>query len=145
MQQGWADGTGDPSRLWCDKDKPGYDRMLKTGTAIGTGAANTKLIIRSCGKKTAAGAAAAYRGGGLSDWFLPSKGELNQVFLHRKKVGGFSGEESFWSSSQAAELTPAADLPDGPTGRASAAKTGTRGLPVSAWAQDFMTGAQQAV
>ncbi len=34
-----------------------------------------------------------------SDWYLPSKEELNQLYLNRSAVGGFSGV-GYWSSTQ---------------------------------------------
>jgi hypothetical protein len=71
------------------------------GTAIGTGKSNTQAIIKSCGgSSTAAKLAAEYRGGGKSDWFLPSKDELNLMYknLHKNGIGGFAGY--YWSSSE---------------------------------------------
>ena len=50
-----------------------------TGTAIGTGKANTDTIISKQGATTtsyAAGLARAYNGGGYTDWYLPSQDEL---------------------------------------------------------------------
>ena len=148
-----ANWKTDPYWIWCDKGKAGYDEALKTGTAIGTGAANTKLIIKACGKDSAAGAASAYRGGSLSDWYLPSKLELNQMYVRRTVVGlvdGITGDQIYWSSSQARKRTPTADLPgDEPTGRSRQMTPRLRGLakgvPVSAWAQQLTNGLQQPV
>jgi hypothetical protein len=73
-----------------------------TGTAIGTGKLNTQKIIAVQGKgKYAAKICADYRGGNKSDWFLPSKDELDQMYkvLHRVGVGGFV-EGHYWSSSE---------------------------------------------
>jgi hypothetical protein len=71
-----------------------------TGTAIGTGLANTNNIVAQNGAGTtyAAGMARAYTGGGYSDWYLPSKDELAK--LYAMKVLGFGGfaRNSFWSS-----------------------------------------------
>jgi hypothetical protein len=74
------------------------------GTAIGRGYANT-LAIRDqvSGGNTADRAATKARAYGgpnnLSDWFLPSKDELNQLYLQREFVGGFVAN-SYWSSSE---------------------------------------------
>jgi hypothetical protein len=72
-----------------------------TGTAIGTGLANTNAIIASQGETAtsyAAGLARAYRGGGYTDWYLPSKDELNKLYLNRIAIGGADG--FYWSSSE---------------------------------------------
>ncbi len=91
----WKDKT----RQWCPEDAPGYDTYLPTGTAIGTGRANTQIVIAACGADTAAGLAASYRGGGEDDWFLPSRDELGELYRQRKEVGGLA-DDFFWSSSQ---------------------------------------------
>ena len=73
-----------------------------TGTALGTGFSNTNMIIWVQGAPSsgyAAGVARAYQGGGYTDWYLPSKDELNQLFLHQAKIGGF-GPHYYWSSSE---------------------------------------------
>jgi cytoskeletal protein CcmA (bactofilin family) len=77
-----------------------------TGTAIGTGLSNTNAIIASQGAVTtsyAAGLARAYGGGGYSDWFLPSKDELNQLYLNRVAIGGFTNA-FYWSSTEATQF-----------------------------------------
>jgi hypothetical protein len=74
-----------------------------TGTAIGTGLANTNTIITSQGgtpTSYAAGLARAYTGGGYTDWYLPSKDELYKLYLNRTTIGGFIWY-FYWSSSEA--------------------------------------------
>ena len=81
-----------------------------TGTAIGTGSANTTTIITEQGAPAisyAAGLARAYGGGGYTDWFLPSKDELNKMYenigqgnvLGLGNVGNFA-DYSYWSSTE---------------------------------------------
>ena len=76
-----------------------------TLTALGTGSANTRLIIAQNGAGTtyAAGLARAYDGGGFTDWYLPSKDELNKLYdLMVLGFGGFGGTGllGYWSSSE---------------------------------------------
>ncbi len=70
--------------------------------AIGSGKVNTQLIVITCGGygDTAAEVCTAYRGGDQSDWFLPSKDELNLMYknLHKKGIGGFSNEDYYCST-----------------------------------------------
>ena len=70
------------------------------GLAIGTGAQNTIDIINGC---STAGIAASVCGnlvlGGYSDWYLPSIDELNQLYINRVAIGGFSNN-GFWSSTE---------------------------------------------
>jgi hypothetical protein len=49
---------------------------------------------------SAAGKARAYSGGGKTDWFLPSKDELVELYSQRDTVGGFI-DDAYWSSSEA--------------------------------------------
>ena len=72
-----------------------------TGTAIGTGNANTVAIIADC--ETAGIAArlcADLVQGGYSDWYLPSKNELNALYTNKDAIGGFDEFAFYWSSSQ---------------------------------------------
>lgn len=76
-----------------------------TGTGIGTGSDNTDMIIAQHNASSvdlslyAAGVARSYEGGGHTDWFLPSKDELNKLYDNRVAIGGFS-DISYWSSSE---------------------------------------------
>ena len=88
-----------------------YDTTGATGTAIGTGSANTTAIIAvqdATETSYAAGLARAYTGGGHTDWFLPSKDELNKMYLKRGDInttavanGGSDFSTNFyWSSTE---------------------------------------------
>ena len=79
-----------------------------TGTALGTGLANTNAIIASQGGTAgsyayAAGICADYSvtEGGVTydDWFLPSKDELNILYLNKDKIGGLKSS-FYWSSTE---------------------------------------------
>jgi hypothetical protein len=71
------------------------------GTAIGTGYRNTQAMVTQSSTADRAGTIArAYRGpNNLSDWYLPSKNELNQLYIEKARIGGF-WTEWYWSSSE---------------------------------------------
>jgi uncharacterized repeat protein (TIGR02543 family) len=74
------------------------------GTAVGTGEQNTIDIEAGCTSTipdTAADRCANLSLGGYSDWFLPSKDELNLMYENLKVsgVGGFA-VNYYWSSSE---------------------------------------------
>jgi hypothetical protein len=75
-----------------------------TGTALGDGAANTDAMIaqNGAGSNYAAGLARAYDGGGYNDWYLPSRDELDKLYLNRDAIGGFDTTSNhwYWSSSE---------------------------------------------
>ncbi len=74
-----------------------------SGMAIGTGAANTAEMLLTCTSGAAFSADAyvspTYNSTTYSDWFLPSKAELNQLYSNRTTIGGFT-TGSYWSSSE---------------------------------------------
>ena len=81
-----------------------------TGIAVYTGSANTDAIIAAQGATEtsyAAGLARAYTGGGYTDWFLPSKDELQKMYsnigqgniLGLGNIGNFANN-FYWSSTE---------------------------------------------
>ena len=72
--------------------------------AIGQGFANSQALLEVTpgfeSVETATGFAAASKCGDLSDWFVPSKSELELMYqnLAKRNVGGFS-TGYYWSSS----------------------------------------------
>ena len=74
-----------------------------TETAIGTGRKNTAIILvidpGASAALTAKNFSTTVDGITFSDWFLPSRDELFQLYINRAIVGITSSQE-FWSSSQ---------------------------------------------
>jgi hypothetical protein len=75
--------------------------------SIGTGQSNTTIIVTWLNSHSETDCAAqlcdALVYGGYSDWFLPSKDEINLMYANLKVfgVGGFAEEpDAYWSSSE---------------------------------------------
>jgi hypothetical protein len=102
----WAGGSADEAMPWCyswvsatvathflplfpDSGESMTDSSDPyTSTTIGSGFRNTKVMLANC-PWGAASAVTFYNGGGKNDWFLPSKGELDELYAQRVIVGGF--------------------------------------------------------
>jgi len=93
------------------------------GLEVGTGEQNTLDIETGCATAgIAARLCTSYEGGGCTDWFLPSKDELNLMYQNLKVfgIGGFA-DSTYWSSSENDGFLVSA---------------------LEAWIQNFNTGAQ---
>ena len=97
VQRTWATGANQSALV------SGADAL-----AIGTGAQNTIDIVAQAGN-VAATSAAVYCSelvsGGQSDWFLPSKDELAQIFINRVALGNDFSTGTYWSSSEIDDST----------------------------------------
>jgi hypothetical protein len=70
------------------------------GIAIGTGNQNTIDITNGCATEgIAARLCIDLELNGYDDWYLPSKDELNILFLNKAAIGGFT-DTAYWSSSE---------------------------------------------
>lgn len=93
------------SAYWCDAAHAS-ESVGTTGTALGTGYANTLAIIdvsgTGSGTPYAAELARGYEGGGYTDWFLPSKDELLLLYNNRNytETTTYVNGEDYWSSSE---------------------------------------------
>jgi len=63
------------------------------------GAANTAAIVALQGSGTAAWACQQFNAGGYTDWYLPAKNQLHDLYLNRAAIGGF-GTGYYWSSTE---------------------------------------------
>jgi hypothetical protein len=68
---------------------------------IFSGKDNTHRIVEVQGVKTsyAAREAINYKGNGYDDWYLPSRHELNLMYMQKNMIGGFANH-IYWSSTE---------------------------------------------
>jgi len=96
-----------------------------TQTGMNTGAANTAAIVAGCATEgIAARICSDLDLNTYTDWYLPSKDEINLMLteLHLQGMGGFFAGGAYWSSSQ----------------------FGTTGPSIYAWVQTFSIGGPAA-
>ena len=112
----YVDGTGEHGFVCAVSDQDGaewgcYEVLIDgaDGTAIGTGAQNTIDIEVGCTTEaTAADLCANLTLNDFSDWFLPSRDELNQMYLNKATIdatatanGGTAFVDYYyWASSE---------------------------------------------
>ena len=124
---------------WCSDQT----HSVATGDAVGTGSANTTSMLTSAPATSfvactasAPNAVRAYAGGGLTDWFLPSKDELNAMCNYSRT---WTGTPSTGACTGAQNGAFAA----GTYGFASGYYWGSSQSSASnAWGQSFVDGGQ---
>ncbi len=103
----YIDGSGQHGLISAPTDQSTGDQwgcygtlITGTSTAIGTGQANTTLIVNGCSEAAiAARICTDLSLNGYNDWFLPSKDELNLMYVQKTVIGGFTSDR-YWSSSE---------------------------------------------
>ena len=103
MPHGLIADINDQTAAW---GKEGHQVPGADGTAIGTGLQNTIDIIAG---DPIAGTAARLCGGGVtingySDWYLPSRDELNKLYMNRVQIGGFNLAGWYFSSTESSSV-----------------------------------------
>ena len=120
---GWSGTAGitpDPSLAWDVNTCANLNISDANFNNVGSGSANTNAITTACTsvQAPAAWAAQNYRGGTMSNWYLPSKDELNQLCKYARGqsttvanlsaacdnsgtlLNGFTSNAYYWTSSQ---------------------------------------------
>ena len=96
---GWNGSPADPASVWSNVDSIEIGAASQ-GTAIGTGLANSNAIISQSGHtSSAAKLCRDYKGGGKTDWFLPSKDEIFQINTQIAAVAGMT-DNPYWCSTE---------------------------------------------
>jgi hypothetical protein len=102
---GWNTGA-DPAISWATNINDNQTTAVPAGGAalngIGNGYKNSEEIVAQTGNvaaSSAAVAARAYRGNDLTDWYLPTSDEVQELYNQRTTVGGL-GTDFYWSSRQ---------------------------------------------
>src|SRR5262249_42089571 len=75
-----------------------------TGATSRTDGMNNTNYIVAQGGNSAAKKCADLVAGGYSDWYLPSRDELNAMFLVKNQVGGFNHPD-YWSSTETSSVS----------------------------------------
>ena len=92
----------DIATAWCSSGTSSTQTVLSgthpTRSAIGAGLKNSNTIAATC-SAGAANVALAYRGGGLSDWYLPDLSEWEQMYAKYSTLG-FPGADYYELSDE---------------------------------------------
>jgi hypothetical protein len=99
----WYSPSGDPTSAWCNNSNTVLgvaSSLFVTGAMDGANKTAVMLGVCTSGAANLADAyTATVNGVSYGDWFLPSKGELNQMYANKTAIGGFASG-LYWSSSE---------------------------------------------
>jgi hypothetical protein len=88
------------------------EKFIAGRSTLGSGNQNTIDIASGCSTpETAAKLCSNLVQGGYDDWYLPSKDELNKLFLQKKAIGGFK-EFCYWSSTETGKYNACSQIFD---------------------------------
>jgi len=128
----WENVSG-IAKTWCNTT----NSVPGTGTAIGAGNNNTVLMRAACG--TAVGQILELVGTD-TNWFIPSRDELNELFRNRTSVGWPTGTAGEYFSSSQVDASPTV-APPGPAAAWAGGTAGTsQAFTNRAWRQWFDSG-----
>jgi hypothetical protein len=117
----WSGGAADPAISWSTNVFSNQTTAVAgaDGTVIGSGFQNSLDIVNQSGNVAATSAAVAareYTGGGMNDWYLPARAEINELckYARGQRTGdvtqacastgtlipGFAADPKYWSSSE---------------------------------------------
>lgn len=88
-------GSAEGGIAWCNTTAA----LSGTQSVVGTGSANTVLMLAGC-SSGAARAVQAYAGGGFSDWYLPSQYEYNAMCTYAATGAGAADPTATCSGPQ---------------------------------------------
>ena len=99
-------GSGNGITLCTGPNRDSYLQPSQSWDLVGNGYANTISLVPFCNPSDAPNIARAYDGGGMTDWFVPSQGELEALidYPNRNAIGGFPPlggptNRGYWSST----------------------------------------------